>query len=44
MKIILITKKSNGRTQTREFATVPMARHAQLVFGGRIFVNGKLTV
>lgn len=42
MKIILISTKSNGRTQTREFKTVPMARHAQLVFGGRIFVDGKI--
>ena len=39
MKIVLITKKTNGRTQTREFKTVPMARHARLVFGGRVFVD-----
>ena len=42
MKIVLITNKANGRTQTREFKTVPMARYAQLVFGGRVFVDGKI--
>ena len=41
MKIVLITKKQNGRTQTRDYKTLEMARHGRLVFGGRIYVNGQ---